>query len=301
MAEKPKLLVTGASGFLGWNLCRTASADWQVFGTYHHHRITLAGITTLPLDLGDRPLVQETLQRIQPAGVIHLAALSQPNQCEQNPSLSYQLNVTNTLNLAQACTDESIPLVFASTDLVFDGTCPPYGETDPVNPLNCYGAHKVEAEAQLRRLNPDIRIARMPLMFGLPSPFSQSFMQPFITKMRHQETLQLFTDEWRSPVCAEDASRGLLLALRKGTGGILHLGGPASLSRYQFGQLLADCLGIPQTQIQPCSQADVPMPAARPQDVSLNSDRAYTLGYAPMDVATALKTLTLDSTFSRLK
>ncbi len=294
MASKPTLLVTGASGFLGWNLCREALADWQVFGTYHHHRITLAGVPTLSLDLGDRLLVQETLKTIQPDGVIHLAALSQPNQCEQNPSLSYQLNVANTLNLAQACTDRSIPMVFASTDLVFDGTCPPYGETDVVNPLNCYGAHKVEAEIQLHRLNPAIRIARMPLMFGLPSPFSQSFMQPFITKLRHQQVLSLFTDEWRSPVSAGDASRGLLLALLRGTGGILHLGGPASLSRYQFGQLLADCLRMPQTQIQPCSQADVPMPAARPKDVSLNSDRAYALGYAPMDVATALQTLAPD-------
>lgn len=294
MVNKPTLLVTGASGFLGWNLCREALPDWHVLGTYHHHRLALPEVTTLPLDLGDRPLVQEILQTIRPDGVIHLAALSQPNRCEQNPSLSYQLNVVNTLNLAQVCTDLSLPFVFASTDLVFDGTSPPYRETDTVNPLNCYGAHKVEAEAQLHRLNPELVIARMPLMFGLPSPFSQSFIQPFITQLRHQQVLNLFTDEWRSPVSAGDASRGLLLGLVQGTGGILHLGGPTSLSRYQFGQLLADCLGIARTQIQPCSQADVPMPAARPQDVSLNSDRAYALGYAPMEVVTALQTLAPD-------
>ena len=80
-----KLLVTGASGFLGWNLCQTARADWEVHGTYSVHPIEIPDVRLHAIDLTDLATVDRTISEIAPDAVIHTAAASQPNFCQNNP------------------------------------------------------------------------------------------------------------------------------------------------------------------------------------------------------------------------
>ncbi len=276
-----KLLVTGASGFLGWNLCQLAQSEWQVYGTYWTHESSLPRIDFVKIDLSNLQVLKELLAAIKPDAILHLAAQSQPNFCQKNPDISYQVNVICSVSLANLAGELQIPFVFTSTDLVFDGTKAPYTETDPVCPISIYGEHKVKAEQEILRSYPESVICRMPLMFGLPSPTSQSFIQPFIEILKAGKPLSLFEDEMRSPISATTAAQGILLALEKGRGEILHLGGQESVSRYQFGLIMAEQLGLPIDNITACLQADVPMAAPRPKDVSLNSTKAYGLGYQP--------------------
>ena len=276
-----KLLVTGVSGFLGWNLVPLASKNWQVYGTYFSHALEITGINLCKVDLTDFLAIEKLFLEIKPDAVIHLAAQSQPNFCQKNPELSYKVNVSSTVNLAQLSAEFQIPFLFTSTDLVFEGTKPPYQESDHVCPINLYGEHNAEAEREILNVYPESIICRMPLMFGIPSPCSQSFIQPFIQTLKAGKPLSLFEDEMRSPVSGKTASEGILLALEKCRGEILHLGGKESISRYQFGLLMAEKLGLPTDIISACKQADVPMAAPRPRDVSLNSAKAYDLGYNP--------------------
>ena len=90
----------------------------------------------------------------------------------------------------------------------------------------------------------------------------------------------LFTDEVRTVVSVSDAAKGLLLALERARG-IIHLGGRERVSRYQFGLKLAGVLGVAGELLTACTSKDFPMPAPRPADVSLNSEKAYSIGYAP--------------------
>ncbi len=83
---------------------------------------------------------------------------------------------------------------------------------------------------------------------------------------------------------------GLLLALEK-VQGIIHLGGKERVSRYQFGLLMAAVFNIPREQIKPCLQCDFPMIAPRPQDVSLDSSLAFSLGYQPLSIKTELEAI----------
>jgi dTDP-4-dehydrorhamnose reductase len=276
-----KLLVTGVSGFLGWNLAPLARKNWQVYGTYFSHALEITGINLCKVDLTDFLAIEKLFLEIKPDAVIHLAAQSQPNFCQKNPEISHQVNVTSTINLAQLAAEFQIPFLFTSTDLVFEGTKPPYQESDRVCPINLYGEQKAEAEREILKVYPESIICRMPLMFGIPSPCSQSFIQPFIQTLKVGQSLSLFEDEMRSPVSGKTASEGILLALEKCQGEILHLGGKESISRYQFGLLMAEKLGLPTDIISACKQADVPMAAPRPRDVSLNSAKAYGLGYNP--------------------
>jgi dTDP-4-dehydrorhamnose reductase len=285
-----KLLVTGASGFLGWTVCQVAAAQWQVYGTYHQRMVQVPQTTMLKVDLRDLGQIQALFTQVQPDAVLHLAAMSSPNICETQPEASYQMNVTVAIAVAELCAERGIPCAFTSTDLVFDGHQAPYRETDPISPISRYGEQKAIAEIEVLKRYPAIAICRMPLMFGEAPPTAASFLQSFIQTLRQGKELPLFIDEFRTPVSATTAAQGLLLAIAK-VQGILHLGGKERLSRYEFGQLMVETLDLPASGLKPCRQADVKLAAPRPPDSSMDSSKAFALGYAPRSLRKELTLL----------
>jgi dTDP-4-dehydrorhamnose reductase len=222
--------------------------------------------------------------------VIHTAAQSSPNFCQTHANESYQINVAASCNIAGLSADYAIPCVFTSTDLVFNGLNPPYREIDPVCPVNHYGEQKVMAEAGMLERYPMTAVCRMPLMFGMATPTATSFMQPFIQTLREGKELSLFIDEFRTPVSGTSAAQGLLLALEK-VKRIIHLGGKERVSRYDFGRLLVEVFQLSQAKLKPCRQQDVKIAAPRPPDVSLDSSKAFALGYQPPSLREELEAL----------
>ncbi len=285
-----KLLVTGASGFLGWHICQLAAANWQVYGTSCARSVAIPSTTVLKLDLTDFQQLKAAFQTLQPDAVIHLAAQSSPNLCETQPDASYQMNVTVSCNIAGLCADLGIPCGFTSSDLVFDGTSAPYRESDRPSPISRYGEQKALAEAGMLERYPATAVCRMPLMFGAVPSHASSFIQSFITTLRAEKELRLFVDEFRTPVSGTTAAQGLLLALQK-VQGMIHLGGRERISRYDFGRLMVDVLQLPTTGLKSCRQQDVPMPAPRPADVSMDSSKAIALGYNPPSLRAELAAL----------
>jgi dTDP-4-dehydrorhamnose reductase len=278
-----KLLITGASGFLGWHLCQLAKQEWEIYGTYLSHPLEISGIKMLKLNLTNFQELQHIFNDIKPTAVIHTAAHSQPNFCQTHPEESHTINVTTSCNIADLCADNSIPCAFTSSDLVFDGLNAPYRETDAVCPVNLYGEQKAIAEAGMLERYPMTAVCRMPLMFGAPTPTAKSFIQPIIETLKSEKELSLFIDEFRTPVSGTTAAKGLLLALEK-VNGIIHLGGKERISRYDFGKLLVEVFQLPATGLKTCRQQDVKMPAPRPADVSLDSSKAFGLGYKPLSL-----------------
>ena len=285
-----KLLITGASGFLGWHLCQIAKQEWEVYGTYFSHTLEIPGIKMLKVDLVDFQELKQIFDAVQPAAVIHTAAISQPNFCQTHPDESHAINVTASCNIAGLCADSSISCAFTSTDLVFDGLNAPYRETDPVCPVNIYGEQKVMAEEGMLKRYPMTAICRMPLMFGHETPTATSFIQPFIQTLKQRKELNLFIDEFRTPVSGKTAAKGLLLALEK-VNGLIHLGGKERISRYDFGRLLVEVFQLAPDGLKGCQQKDVKMAAPRPSDVSLDSSKAFSLGYQPLSLREELQDL----------
>lgn len=282
-----KIIITGASGFLAWHLLRSVEPGTEIFGLSRTQTAAVPQANFFSCDITDYISLGNYFEDIEPDAVIHLAAISDANVCQQEKELSYAVNVEATKNLAGLCSDYNIPFVFTSTDLVFDGLKGNYTEEDAPNPVNAYGEQKVIAEQEVARIYPPSGIFRLPLMFGFAEAGNANYLQKFVQGLKQGEPARLFTDEYRSVCGAASVSKGILQLL--GYAGVLHVAAAEKLSRYQFGVLAANAYGLDKNLLQACLQSDVKMAAARPPDVSLNISKALSLGYTPRTVAEELR------------
>jgi len=276
-----KLLLTGASGFLGWNLCSIPQNDWKITGIVNSNTIKIKGVNIIKADLADKKTIDDLFSQIKPDGVLHTAASTVPNYCQEHPQEAYKINVTASELLAQKCAALNIPMVFTSTDLVFDGKKGKYRETDPVSPVNAYGEQKAIAEKKILGIYPNTTICRMPLMIGDPGPVATNYLQDFITNARQGNEQKLFTDEFRSVLGGKSAAHGLFLALNK-LKGIFHLGGRERMSRYALGQLIVNIFKISGAKLISTNLKDIQFFAPRSPNVTLDSTKAYKAGFDPM-------------------
>lgn len=276
-----KILITGASGFLGYHLLRIATGlGYEVFGLYHNGAVLFDKSINLQVDLRNYIDMGNIIDDIEPDVVIHAAALADANLCQTNRELSHQINVEATANIAGICCDYQVPFAFTSTDMVFDGTKGNYSEEDEPNPLMVYGEHKLEAEQEVTRIYPQALIARCPLMFGSLEASSKNYFANFIKALQAGSKANLFTDEYRSICGAVSVAKGIL-HLCEEVSGIVHVAGAERVSRYEFGQGVAAVFGFDRSLLNAMSQKEVQMAAPRPADVSLNISKAVSLGYDP--------------------
>lgn len=283
---KKKLLLTGASGFLGYHLLRLA-ADWEVYGMYHSKEFDSNTATPIRCDIANYIELGNYFEDIEPDAVIHTAAIADANFCQENKEHSYLVNVDAARNMAGICSDYRIPFAFTSTDLVFDGSKGMYREEDTRNPVSIYGEQKAKAEDEVLKIYPNATVFRLPMMFGFADASQTNYLQQFISQMKKGGTVNLFTDEYRSVCGAKSISKGIV-QLFEHTSGLIHLAGRERLSRFEFGKIAVQAFGIETGKINACSQKDVKLSAPRPADVSLDISKAMRLGYAPMSVADEL-------------
>ena len=289
-----KLLITGASGFLGWNIARYIEKhhkdDWQIIGSYQHNPVNLTNVEAIQIDLTNTTALNTVFSQHKPDAVIHAAAASKPAFCEEHPQIAYAINVFSSLKIAALCKKASIPLIFTSTDLVFDGTSAPYKETDPTSAVSVYGKQKVEAEKGILELYSDALICRMPLMFGDAPAHANLFFSFVLNSLKAGKELKLFCDDIRVPVSGQVASQGLLHVLGKASG-LLHMGGDEQVTRYDFGLKIVEAFGFQNADIKPISMDDVDFLAHPSKDVAMDCGKARALGFHPPSLATQLNSL----------
>ena len=285
---KPRILVTGASGLLGGAICRLAAENWSVTGICRRHRVTAPGVTSVQVDLTDEAKVQDLMADQNPKAVIHTAAMAQPPACERAPRASEVVNVRVPEVLATSCAERGIPFVFTSTDLVFDGLQAPYDEGRPATPICVYGRHKAQAEEVVMRRYPAALVVRLPLMFGFAEHSPPTFTLQIFMAIRQRRPIRLFVDEFRTPVDIQSAAQGILHLLGRARG-ILHLGGRRRISRYDLGLMIAARLAVAPTMLEPVEIQSLTLEVMRSPDCSLDSHRAYSLGYDPAPLEDAIQ------------
>lgn len=277
-----RVWVTGAGGLIGHACVEVARAAGFAG--------RVRPLMRAEVDLTDARAVEQLFARERPSGVIHCAARSRSPACQADPAGARLQNVEVTRRLAEWAAE--VPMVFLSTDLVFDGRRDGaqggYREDDAVNPLSVYAETKVEAEAWVRR-NPRHAIVRTSLNFGRSPSGPGAFNEELAAAWRAGRTVDLFVDEFRCPIAAVETARRLWALLDSGKGGVFHLAGSERLSRYDIGRLVAEDLRR--------SQPDLPTPmrsgslagysgAPRAPDTTLDCSKLATLLGRPMPAFT---------------
>lgn len=270
---------------MGYHLLRVAKYKYELFGITHSSKVELEGASLHNCDITNYVQLGNLIEDIEPDAVIHAAALSNTAVCEKDPELSFRVNVEASVNLAGMCNDLSIPFLFTSTDLVFDGKQGNYNEEDNVSPLSVYGKHKAMAETRIAEVYPQATIVRLPLMFGALEASQHNFFGQTINRLRNVQNVTLFEDEYRSVCGARSIAEGLLQLVEVyKLPRIIHLAGLRSISRFEFGLLLAEAFRLNSSLLLPCKQEDIPSLSPRPKDVSMDITLAQNLGFRPMDV-----------------
>jgi dTDP-4-dehydrorhamnose reductase len=286
-SDLPNLLITGAGGFLGHWLCVLARRHWSVHAQFKTRPPAVQGIQCHQIDLTDDRKLAALVSAVRPRAIIHAAAVARAAQCESAPEATAAINVNVPLLLADLCAEAGIDLLFTSTDLVFDGRRAPYDEGCPPDPVCVYGEQKARAESAVMEHWPRALICRLPLLFGLAPHADDHFGVQMLKSIAAGRSLNLFADEYRTPVDNHDAALGLLTLLGRAQG-ILHMGGRTRVSRHALGLLMAQQMGIAPGMIRSVSIDSIPTPYQRSPDCSLDSRRAYRLGYDPAPLSEAL-------------
>jgi len=269
MSELQKVLITGASGLLGANLSGHYADKSECTGWYSRNPISIPGVSTEQIDLTDRQSVAKALDRIEPDLIVHCAAATDVEWCEQHPELAKAINEDATIFLAHKAREIGAKFVFTSTDSVFDGKAGNYSETDAPGPLNSYAAGKVRTEIAVANANPDALIIRS-YFYGHSPAGTRSLLEWVLVRALVGDEVPGFTDSYFSPISVHDFADALDAAVNAGTSGLLHLGSSNSISKYEFARMVMESYKCDMSLLKPITVDDIGLKADRPRDTSLN-------------------------------
>ena len=253
-----KVLITGKSGQVGTDLCRTAPKGAEVIAFGHQQ-----------LDITDRGKLEAAVAEVQPDFIINAAAYTAVDRAESEKDAAYAVNAIGAGYLAGAARKVSARLIHVSTDFVFDGTkSTPYLPEDPVNPLSVYGKSKAEGEKLVREA-----YAANTLLLRTSWVYSVSgnnFVKTMLRLMREKPEIRVVADQAGAPTWSKNLALVIWSMVANNThGGIYHWSDAGVASWYDFAVAIyeeAKAIGLldkPVT-ILPIATSQYPTPATRP-------------------------------------
>lgn len=261
-----KLLVLGAGGQVGHELCRLAWPEGYRLAAFGH-----AGV-----DITRREAVVAAVAHERPDIVINAAAYTAVDRAESETDKAWAGNCTGPLNLAAVCHDAGIPLIHLSTDYVFDGSKKgPYREDDAVRPLGAYGQSKEAGERAVRGLLPQHVILRTAWVY---SAHGHNFVKTMLRLAEGRPVLRVVADQQGSPTSAADIAAAIAAIARQIAAGNQRWGtynfaGAGAVSWHGFAEaifaLAAPWRG-PPPRVEPITTAEYPTPARRPANSVLD-------------------------------
>ena len=260
-------LITGANGQLGTELCYLMD-DMEL----KYEATTLDN-----LDITDQQQVFETLRRVQPSHIIHCAAYTAVDKAEdEGRDLNYKVNVDGTRYLATAAKELGIPLVYISTDYVFDGNLEDgeYLVDSPTNPMNEYGKAKLQGEEVVRDLLSDYYIIRTSWVFG---KYGHNFVYTMRRLAKERPQLTNVNDQYGRPTWTRTLAEFVVFLLQNQSPyGIYHLSNDDACTWYEFAR---EILKDTDVEVLPVTSAEFPQKAYRPKHSVMSLQKAKRLGF----------------------
>jgi dTDP-4-dehydrorhamnose reductase len=287
LEKNKKILITGSNGLLGQKLVNLLIEvpNVTLFATAKgENRLpNKTGYTYLSVDITKKAEVENAVNSIDPDVVIHTAAMTNVDQCETEQALCWEMNVKAVEYLVKACEKTDAFLIHLSTDFIFDGIAGPYDENASPNPISYYGESKLAAESVLKSSKIRWAIARTVLVYGIVADMSRSNIILWVKKsLEDGKTINVVTDQFRTPTLAEDLAIGCWLIAKKEYKGIFNISGKDLLTPYEMAIKTADFFGLDKTLIIPADSATFTQTAKRPPKTGFIIDKAIAqLGFHP--------------------
>ncbi|QJX45996.1 SDR family oxidoreductase [Hymenobacter taeanensis] len=293
-----KLLITGSNGLLGQKLVALLSrqAGVQLVATSRGKNKLAAlypEVTFVGLDVTDRAQVQRVLAAERPTHLIHTAAMTNVDECEQHQEACWQHNVAATEYMVEACEQQNIHLLHVSTDFIFSGEQGPLSEEAVPAPVNYYGESKLAAEKAVQACRAPWAILRTVLVYGTAHEYGRTNIVLWVRdSLRANKPIQVVSDQLRTPTLAEDLAQGCWLAAKHNATGIYHLSGAELLTPYLMALQVAQYFGLDATLIEKVDASTFTQPARRPLRTGFIITKAQKdLGYQPRTFAEGIALL----------
>lgn len=252
-----KVLVTGANGMLGQDLCPILE-DVGAF-------VIETDVDTL--DITNGVVVKNVLTDVRPDLVIHCAAYTNVDKAEEDFETAYKINALGTENLAKSCNELDIPIVYISTDYVFDGAEKKLLNPDScTNPINNYGKTKLAGENAIQKYCKKYYIARTSWLYGI---HGKNFVETMLS-LKDKEELKVVDDQIGCPTWTVELANGILKLLQKPYG-IYHVCGSGQTSWYGFAKEIFEQSGL-TVNLKPCVTEEFPRPAKRPKYSAMENE-----------------------------
>jgi len=283
-----KILITGANGFLGQHLTLFLSAlRYDVMAVSRGEcRIPAKEIFDYAsLDLTDATAVNYLITSFEPDVIIHTAAMSKPDECNNDKPGCILQNVTTTKYLLEAARNIMQPLfIYVSTDFVF-GENGPHDENEEKAPLNFYGESKLQSEKLVEQSGLPYAIVRPVFIYGETwEGLRPSFLHWVKNNLVQNKAIKVVSDQQRTPTFVLDICKGIekIISLQKT--GVYHLAGKNVLSPYEMAVATAEILGLNAALIEKVTSETFIEPVKRAKKSGLKIEKAINeLGYNPVD------------------
>ncbi len=254
-----RVLLTGASGMLGMQLIpKLVSRNHHIIPTDYKglHNV-------INVDICSEAQVFGVFEKTCPDFVIHTAALTDIDKCTLEPDNAYKVNVIGTWNVAAAAAKNDIPIVFISTDNVFDGMKnDAYTEYDRPNPVNTYGQSKLAAEYHIRNLCRKFFIIRTSWLF---SEKGKNMPLYILDTARKQKEIRIVADQIASPTYAGDLADFISDLPDNYLYGIYHYTNKGSCSWYELSKDILALAGFSDVTVTPIASNEYRSPTRRPK------------------------------------
>jgi dTDP-4-dehydrorhamnose reductase len=266
-----RVLVLGATGMLGTDLLE----EWQ------NSRQDLARDDLIPAgsqdaDIRDAAAVDRLVGKTRPDWIIVCAAYTDVDGCEQNRDLAFAVNAAGVGNVARAAEKIAARVFLVSTDYVFDGQgTRPYETSDPIAPINVYGASKAAGEEALEKCSSAWCIGRTSWLFGMHGP---SFPEKILKAAETRPELSVVDDQTGSPTYTRDLAAAICGLVGKEARGTVHINNEGVCSWYDFAREILAESGRASVPVRPISTEQSARRARRPHYSVLSPASLHAFG-----------------------
>ncbi|MDH4094672.1 MAG: dTDP-4-dehydrorhamnose reductase [Betaproteobacteria bacterium] len=254
-----KILLTGATGQVGWELRKTLAPLGEV-----------KAFDRFGLDLADAPTVVASVRALQPDVIVNAAAYTAVDKAETERDAAFAVNATAPRVLAEEARRSGALLVHYSTDYVFDGEKPaPYVEADATNPINVYGASKLAGERAVAAAGGRYLILRTCWVYG---PRGKNFYLTMLRLAKERPELHVVNDQVGAPTSSLSIARATVQLLQQDAQGLYHMAAAGETSWCGFARAILKGAGL-ATPVHAIGTKDYPTPARRPRNSRLDCSK----------------------------